>query len=163
MRQAHRNAAYTTKAETQVVGFRKCRALLGHDRGAHPTGSVIDVGGGASRLWNAASGGSGTYRLDISEAALDRAKSARWATRRRLCVGFAPISRNGSLDPAQIEKDIEGMALFLLKQHPSIDQPDFAKACGDVPSAVIAEMNLVQKRDLAAKRREFGPAAPGQR
>ncbi|MES2293721.1 MAG: hypothetical protein V4527_10535 [Pseudomonadota bacterium] len=66
------------------------------------------------------------------------------------------------LGPAQIEKDIEDMALSL-KQHPNIDQPDFAKACGDAPSAVVAEMNMVQKRDLAAKRREFGPAAPSQR
>ena len=66
------------------------------------------------------------------------------------------------LGPVQIEKDIEDMALSL-RQHPHIDQPDFAKACGEAPNAVVAEMNAVQKRDIAAKRREIGPTAPGSR
>ena len=66
------------------------------------------------------------------------------------------------LAPARIEKSIEDMALSL-RQHPHIVQPDFANACGGAPNAVIAEMNAVQKRDLAAKRREFEPVKPKSR
>jgi hypothetical protein len=61
------------------------------------------------------------------------------------------------LAPAQIEKDIEDMALSA-KQHPHILQPDFANACGAVPDAMLVEMNRVQARDRAAMMRERGPA-----
>lgn len=66
------------------------------------------------------------------------------------------------LGPAQIEKGIEDMALSL-RQHPHIVEPDFANACGNAPNAVLVEMNAVQQRDLAAKRREIGRAAPGSK
>ena len=59
------------------------------------------------------------------------------------------------LAPAQIEKDIEDMALSP-RQHPNILQPNFANACGAVPSAALAEMNQVQARDRAAMMREMG-------
>lgn len=59
------------------------------------------------------------------------------------------------LAPAQIEKDIEDMALSP-RRHPHIVQPDFANACGAVPSAALAEMNQVQARDRAAMMREMG-------
>jgi len=61
------------------------------------------------------------------------------------------------LAPAQIEKDIEDMALSL-KQHPHIVQPDFANACGEVPNAVLVEMNRTQAADRAALQREMGRA-----
>lgn len=61
------------------------------------------------------------------------------------------------LAPAQIEKDIEDMALSP-RQHPHIFQPDFADACGAAPNAVLVEMNRTQARDRAAMMRERGPA-----
>ena len=60
------------------------------------------------------------------------------------------------LAPAQIEKGIEDMALSP-RQHPHIDQPDFANACGAVPNAVLVEMNRIQAADRAAMMRERGP------
>jgi len=59
------------------------------------------------------------------------------------------------LGPAQIEKGIEDMALSP-RQHPHILQPDFANACGEVPNAVLVEMNRTQARDRAALQREMG-------
>ena len=77
-RQAHWNAAYTAKSETQVSWFQEVPARsLAMINAAHPTGSVIDVGGGASRLVDALlqAGDRDITVLDISEAALDRART----------------------------------------------------------------------------------------
>jgi hypothetical protein len=60
------------------------------------------------------------------------------------------------LAPAQIEKDIEDMALS--RKHPHIFQLDFANTCGEIPNAVLVEMNRVQARDRAAMMREMGRA-----
>ena len=77
-RQAHWNAAYTAKAENQVSWFQETPARsLALIAKAAPHGSVIDVGGGASRLVDALieAGHGDITVLDISEVALDRAKT----------------------------------------------------------------------------------------
>ena len=75
---AHWDAAYTAKAETEVSWFQEvpARSLAMIARAA-PTGSVIDVGGGASRLVDALldAGRGDITVLDISQVALDRAKA----------------------------------------------------------------------------------------
>ena len=77
-RQAHWDAAYTAKAETQVSWFQQAptRSLAMIAKAA-PAGSVIDVGGGASRLVDALldAGRADVTVLDISQVALDRAKT----------------------------------------------------------------------------------------
>lgn len=76
--QAHWDKAYTEKSETQVSWFQDVPARsLTMIAAASPTGSVIDVGGGASRLVNALldAGHADLTVLDISQAALDRARS----------------------------------------------------------------------------------------
>ena len=77
-RQAHWNAAYTAKTENQVSWFQETPARsLALIAAASPKGSVIDVGGGASRLADALieAGRTDVTVLDISEVALDRAKA----------------------------------------------------------------------------------------
>jgi len=77
-RQAHWNAAYAAKAETQVSWFQEIPARsLAMIAKAAPFGSVIDVGGGASRLVDALldAGRDDLTVLDISQVALDRAKA----------------------------------------------------------------------------------------
>lgn len=88
-RQAHWNAAYAEKSETGVSWFQEVPAQsLASIADANPQGSVIDVGGGASRLVDTlldARRGDLTV-LDISAVALDSAKvrlgahaaSVRW-------------------------------------------------------------------------------------
>lgn len=76
-RQAHWNAAYTAKDENQVSWYQDVPARsLAMIAQAAPSGSVIDVGGGASRLVDALldAGHADVAVLDISEVALDRAK-----------------------------------------------------------------------------------------
>lgn len=77
-RKAHWDAAYTAKAEDQVSWFQNvpARSLFMIAKAA-PTGSVIDVGGGASRLVDALleAGRDDIAVLDISQVALDRAKA----------------------------------------------------------------------------------------
>jgi len=77
-RQAHWNTAYTAKAEDQMSWFQAVptRSLAAIAK-ASPKGSVIDVGGGASRLVDAllAAGRDDVTVLDISQVALDRAKA----------------------------------------------------------------------------------------
>ena len=77
-RQAHWDAAYTAKGENQVSWFQDvpARSLAMIARAA-PQGSVIDVGGGASRLVDALleAGRDDVTVLDISQVALDRAKA----------------------------------------------------------------------------------------
>jgi SAM-dependent methyltransferase len=77
-RQAHWNAAYAAKAETQVSWFqeRPVRSLA-MIANAAPMGSVIDVGGGASRMVDALldAGRDDVAVLDISQVALDRARA----------------------------------------------------------------------------------------
>jgi trans-aconitate methyltransferase len=77
-RQAHWDAAYTAKAEDQVSWFQEvpARSLAMIEKAA-PKGSVIDVGGGASRLVDAllAAGRDDITVLDISQVALDRARA----------------------------------------------------------------------------------------
>ena len=76
-RQAHWNAAYTAKDENQVSWYQDVPARsLAMIAQAAPSGSVIDVGGGASRLVDALleAGHADVAVLDISGVALDRAK-----------------------------------------------------------------------------------------
>lgn len=77
-RQAHWNDAYTTKAETKVSWYQQnpSRSLELITAAAPGTGSVIDVGGGASVLADAllAKGYSDLTVLDISAVALERSK-----------------------------------------------------------------------------------------
>ena len=76
-RKPHWNAAYTAKADDQVSWFQQMptRSLAMIAKVA-PVGSVIDVGGGASRLVDALldAGRDDVTVLDISQAALDRTK-----------------------------------------------------------------------------------------
>jgi hypothetical protein len=78
-RGAHWNETYTAKAETQVSWYQPSPdRSLGLIKSAAPdlATSIIDVGGGASRLAGAlvAEGYSDITVLDISEVALGRAK-----------------------------------------------------------------------------------------
>ncbi len=75
---AHWDKAYTEKSETQVSWFQEVPARsLAMIAAASPQGSVIDVGGGASRLVDALleAGRADVTVLDISQAALDRARA----------------------------------------------------------------------------------------
>ena len=77
-RQAHWDAAYAAKAEDQVSWFQAMPARsLAMIAKAAPHGSVIDVGGGASRLVDGLlEAGQGDITvLDISQVALDRARA----------------------------------------------------------------------------------------
>jgi 2-polyprenyl-3-methyl-5-hydroxy-6-metoxy-1,4-benzoquinol methylase len=78
-RRAHWNETYTAKAETQVSWYqpRSERSLgLIKSTAPHHAASIIDVGGGASRLADAllAEGYSDVTVLDISEVALGHSK-----------------------------------------------------------------------------------------
>ena len=84
--QAHWDKAYTEKAENQVSWFQTVPARsLAMIAAAYPHGSVIDVGGGASRLVDALldAGHADVTVLDISGAALakDRARLGEKAER----------------------------------------------------------------------------------
>jgi 2-polyprenyl-3-methyl-5-hydroxy-6-metoxy-1,4-benzoquinol methylase len=78
--QTHWETVYTSKAEAEVSWFEGSPELslaLLREAGLTPKKSVIDVGGGASRLVDAltASGQSHLTVLDLSAAALETAKS----------------------------------------------------------------------------------------
>ncbi len=77
-RRVHWDGAYTTKAETRVSWYQPSpeRSLGLIKSVAPPTASIIDVGGGASRLVDAllADGYSDLTVLDVSEVALGRSK-----------------------------------------------------------------------------------------
>ena len=84
--QTHWDKAYTEKAENQVSWFQAMPARsLAMIAAAYPHGSVIDVGGGASRLVDALldAGHGDVTVLDISGAALakDRARLGEKAER----------------------------------------------------------------------------------
>jgi ubiquinone/menaquinone biosynthesis C-methylase UbiE len=79
-RQAHWENVYTTKAETEVSWYEATPELslaLLRGAGLTPEMSVIDIGGGASRLVDAleATGQAHVCVLDLSAAALETAKS----------------------------------------------------------------------------------------
>lgn len=79
-RQAHWQTVYTKKADTEVSWYEDTPDLsmtLLREAGLTPEMSVIDVGGGASRLVDALlqSGQAHVSVLDLSAAALDTAKS----------------------------------------------------------------------------------------
>lgn len=79
-RQTHWQTVYTTKAETEVSWFDDTPDLsltLLAEAGLTPTMSVIDIGGGASRLVDAlvTSGQAHVTILDLSAAALETAKA----------------------------------------------------------------------------------------
>ncbi|MEO6074585.1 MAG: class I SAM-dependent methyltransferase, partial [Burkholderiales bacterium] len=78
-RQAHWNEAYTTNAETNVSWYQRnpSRSLELITAAAPCTGSVIDVGGGASNLADAllSNGYSDLTVLDISAVALELSKA----------------------------------------------------------------------------------------
>ncbi|MGO8503797.1 trans-aconitate 2-methyltransferase [Rhizobium leguminosarum] len=79
-RQTHWQTVYTTKSETEVSWYEDTPALsltLLAEAGLTPDMSVIDIGGGASRLVDAlvASGQAHVTILDLSAAALETAKS----------------------------------------------------------------------------------------
>jgi ubiquinone/menaquinone biosynthesis C-methylase UbiE len=79
-RQAHWQNVYATKAENEVSWFQESPAIsleLIRAAGAPPRTSVIDVGGGASRLADALieDGYEDVTVLDVSEAALSTAQS----------------------------------------------------------------------------------------
>ncbi|NLS06156.1 class I SAM-dependent methyltransferase [Rhizobium sp. P32RR-XVIII] len=79
-RQAHWENVYTTKAATEVSWYEAAPELslaLMREAGLTPEMSVIDIGGGASRLVDAleAVGQAHVSVLDLSAAALETAKS----------------------------------------------------------------------------------------
>lgn len=79
-RQAHWESVYATRGEREVSWFEETPALsleLIRAAGATPRSSVIDIGGGASRLVDAllADGFEAVMVLDLSESALSAAKS----------------------------------------------------------------------------------------
>lgn len=79
-RQAHWDNAYATKGEAGVSWFQETPALsleLIRQAGAGPASSIVDIGGGASRLVDALlrEGVGSITVLDISPAALDAAKA----------------------------------------------------------------------------------------
>jgi hypothetical protein len=78
-RQAHWNEAYTAKAETEVSWYQPnpSRSLELITAAAPSTGSVIDVGGGASNLADAllSNGYSDLTVLDISAVSLELSKA----------------------------------------------------------------------------------------
>jgi SAM-dependent methyltransferase len=79
-RQAHWEGVYTTKAETEVSWYEDTPELslaLLHEAGLTPDMSVIDIGGGTSRLVDAleALGQAHVTVLDLSAAALETAKA----------------------------------------------------------------------------------------
>jgi len=90
--QAHWDKAYTEKSDNQLSWFQEVPARsLALIAAASPNGSVIDVGGGASRLVDAllAAGRDDVTVLDISRAALDRSRArlgARAAEVEWLCA-----------------------------------------------------------------------------
>ena len=90
--QAHWDKAYTEKSDNQLSWCQEVPARsLALIAAASPNGSVIDVGGGASRLVDAllAAGRDDVTVLDISRAALDRARArlgARAAEVEWLCA-----------------------------------------------------------------------------
>jgi len=78
-RQAHWQNVYSTRGEREVSWFQERPAVsldLIRAAGATPASSVIDIGGGASRLVDAllADGFGAVTVLDISEAALSAAR-----------------------------------------------------------------------------------------
>jgi SAM-dependent methyltransferase len=92
-RQAHWENVYATKGEREVSWFQETPAIsleLIRAAGAPPRASVVDIGGGASRLPDALleAGYEDVTVLDVSEAALaasrerlgPRAKSVTWIT-----------------------------------------------------------------------------------
>lgn len=101
-RQAHWDRAYTEKSETQVSWFQEVPARsLAMIAAASPPqdlaikSSVIDVGGGASRLVDAllAAGHADVTVLDISQAALDRAQARLGARAEQVRWICADITR----------------------------------------------------------------------
>ncbi|TCU27643.1 methyltransferase family protein [Rhizobium azibense] len=79
-RQAHWQTVYTTKADSEVSWYEETPELsmvLLRQAGLMPEMSVIDIGGGTSRLVDAlvASGQAHISVLDLSAAAIETAKS----------------------------------------------------------------------------------------
>ncbi len=79
-RQAHWENVYATKSENEVSWFEESTTIsldLIRATGATPTASIIDIGGGASRLVDAliAAGYERVTVLDLSEAALSTARA----------------------------------------------------------------------------------------
>lgn len=79
-RQTHWEDVYTTKADTEVSWYEDTPELsltLLREAGLKPELSVIDIGGGASRLVDALveSGQAHVSVLDLSAAALETANS----------------------------------------------------------------------------------------
>lgn len=79
-RQTHWQGVYTTKSDTEVSWYEEAPDLsltLLHEAGLIPGMSVIDIGGGASRLVDALvdAGQAHVSVLDLSSAALKAAKS----------------------------------------------------------------------------------------
>jgi len=79
-RQTHWQTVYTTKSDTEVSWYEATPELslaLLAEAGLTPTMSVIDIGGGASRLVDVlvASGQAHVTILDLSAAALETAKA----------------------------------------------------------------------------------------
>jgi SAM-dependent methyltransferase len=78
-RRAHWDSVYRTKREDEVSWFQASPSLsldLIHAAGIDRRASIIDVGGGASRLVDALreEGFANVAVLDVSEAAMDKAK-----------------------------------------------------------------------------------------
>src|SRR3954454_6216384 len=79
-RRAHWDSVYRTKRENEVSWFQASPALsldLIHAAGPERHASIIDVGGGASRLVDALSdeGFANLTVLDVSEAATETARA----------------------------------------------------------------------------------------
>lgn len=79
-RKAHWETVYTTKGENEVSWFQESPSPsleLIELAGSTPDSAIVDIGGGASRLVDSlvASGFNHVTVLDISEAALEAAKT----------------------------------------------------------------------------------------
>ena len=96
-RQAHWQGVYTTKGENEVSWFQESPAIsleLVRAAGTSPRTSIIDVGGGASRLPDALleAGYEDMTVLDVSQAALATSRSRLGAMAKRVSWVVADVT-----------------------------------------------------------------------
>ncbi len=108
-RRQHWDSVYQTKAVTEVSWFEsEPQVSLELINAASPTrGSVIDVGGGASRLVERllAAGFDSVTVLDISEIALERTKARLGAKAEQVHWVVGDICQIAKLDPCDVWHD----------------------------------------------------------
>jgi trans-aconitate methyltransferase len=136
--QAHWDKAYTEKSENQVSWFQEVPVRsLAMIAAASPHGSVIDVGGGASRLVDALleAGRADVTVLDISQAALDRTRARLGEKAKRADWICADITR---WQPARQWEVWHDRAVFhFLTERPAQDAYIAALTAATRPGAAV--------------------------